>query len=193
MQTLVKLPTLTEYQAAFATQPVEVVDGEIVPMTPQGRVQPQVIANLIRSFGNHVWEHDLGDVLVEASYALDANRHKDWVRGARTPDLSFIRRDRVAAHNAKYTDPDEPWWLAPDLAAEVISHTDTYHDLSQKVADYLRFGVQIVWMIDPHTRTVRVHSPAQPTGHTLYASDTLDAEPVVSGWSMEVAELFTGQ
>jgi Uma2 family endonuclease len=193
MQTLVKLPTLADYQAAFAAQPVEVVDGEFVPMTPQGRFQPTVVSNLTQSFGNYVWDHELGQVLVEASYVLDADRRKDWVRGARTPDLSFIRRERVEAHNVEYTNSDEPWWLAPDLAAEVISHTDTYDDLSQKVADYLRSGVHIVWMIDPRRRTVRVHTPDQPTGFTLHDSDTLTAEPPVTGWSMAVAELFAGQ
>lgn len=193
MEIAVKLPTLAEYQAAFAKEPVEIVDGEFIVMAAaHARVHPRVIRKLNRSLDKFVQDHNLGEVFIEASFVLDGNRRKDWVRGARMPDLAFIARERVEKHEAENLDPDEPWWLAPDIAAEVISHTDAYADLSQKVADYLRFGVQIVWMIDPRQRIVRVHTPAQPTGFTLHEADTLKAEPLVAGWSLSVADLFAG-
>ena len=106
------------------------------------------------------------------------------------PDLSFISRERMATHDQEVADPDEPWWLAPDIAIEVVSPTDNYDDLSSKVADYLKYGVKLIWMVDPRARAVRVHTPDQPTGFTLSESDTLSAEPVVAGWQIPVADLF---
>ncbi len=190
MQVDAKLMTVEQYQAEFAKQPIEIVDGEVIPMSPVGRRQPQVMANLADDLGPFVKRENLGRVFSEASYVLDGNRRANWVRGARTPDVSFIRRERIEAHNAEYTDPDEPWWLAPDIAVEVVSPTDPYSAVIGKAADYLRYGVKLVWIIDPQARTVHVHTPDNPMGTTLAGEDTLKAEPVIEGWSMAVAALF---
>lgn len=192
MQVDAKLMTVEQYQAAFAKQPIEIVDGEVIPMSPAGRRQPKITRRLSRSLDAHASELELGEVYTEASYVLDGDRRTNWVKGARTPDLSFITRERIEAHDAEYTDPDEPWWLAPDIAVEVLSPTDPYSAVIRKVADYLRYGVKLVWIIDPQARTVHVHSPDNPMGYTLTDKDTLKAEPVIQGWSMAVGALFEG-
>jgi Uma2 family endonuclease len=176
---------------AFGDQPVDIVDGEVILMAAaHTRRQPNVVTNLFRKLDPFVHRHKLGKIFTESSFVLDGDPRSKWVRGARTPDLAFISRERIESHNAEHPDPDEPWWLAPDLAVEVISPTDRYDYLSQKVADYLRFGVKLVWVIDPTTRTVRVHIREEPLGHSLSEKEKLTAEPMIAGWSMKVADLF---
>jgi Uma2 family endonuclease len=189
MQIITKYPTLDQYREAFTRQPAEVIAGEIVPVSPNTRQQPDVAANLFLSLGVYVRDHKLGKVIIEATFVLDGNRREQWIKGARMPDVAFIARDRFQAHNREYP-PDEPWWLAPDLAVEIVSPTDSPEDVSQKVADYLQNGVRLVWVIEPRKRTVRVHTPDQPTGQPLKAGDELTAAPLIEGWSMRVDDLF---
>jgi len=48
--------------------------------------------------------------------------------------------------------------IAPDLAVEVVSPHDLYSEVEAKVNDYLGAGVSLVWVVDPPTRSVRVHA-----------------------------------
>lgn len=189
MQIGTRYITLAEY-LSYGDQPVEVVDGEVIMAAAHARRHSRIIARLTRKLDPFVHKNKLGELLGESSYVLDGDPRSKWVSGARIPDLSFISRERVEAHDTAHPDEDEPWWLAPDLAVEVISPTDRYDDVSQKVADYLRFGVRLVWVIDPAGKSVRVHSPGEPLGHSLGVKDKLTAEPVIDGWSMKVSDLF---
>ncbi len=51
----------------------------------------------------------------------------------------------------------------------------------------------MVWVIDPKTRTIRVHSPDDLDGHTLQETDTLKGDPVLPGWEMSVRAMLEGQ
>lgn len=181
--------TVEEY-LAYSNESIEIVDGEVIEMSPYGKRQPIVMANLMYSLGPFVNERKLGKVLPEASFVLDAERRTRWVKNARTPDVSFIMQARIDAHMKEYPDPNEPWWLAPDLAAEVISPTDKAPAILRKLRDYLHYGVNLIWFIDPDARTVTVYTLDNPVGVVLTEAETLTAEPVIEGWSMPVAALF---
>jgi Uma2 family endonuclease len=191
MQVGTRYITLKEY-LSYGDQPVEVVNGEVI-MTAAAhtRRQPNVVTNLFGALHPYVRKNRLGKVFTEASYVLDGDPRSNWVVGARTPDLSFITRERIDAHNAAHPSLDEPWWLAPDLAVEIFSPTDSHTEVSQKVADYLSYGVRLVWVIEPAVSSVRVYSPDEPLGHTLGDKDKLTAAPLIEGWSMKVADLFS--
>jgi Uma2 family endonuclease len=179
--------------AAYIRQPIEVVDGEIVVMSPPQRQHIRIAHDLFRSLDRFLEENQLGRAWLEAPYLLEADDRGDWVRGARTPDLSFIARERVEAHDAQYGDVEGPYRLAPDLAVEIVSPGDSYSTVMQKVADYLRYGVRLVWVIDPQTRAVRIHTQEDPDGRTLSDTDTLSGEPVLAGWSMSIKLLLDGK
>ena len=138
---------------------------------------------------------------VEVSFLLKSwnrdNGNRGMVLGAdgmmevmpdlvRIPDVSFTSWDRLPGRVV----PDEPVpELAPDLAVEVLSEGNTHEEMRQKLTDYFRAGVQLVWYIDPRTRTVRVFtSPDDVT--ELGEADTLDGGDVLPGFSVEVARLF---
>jgi Uma2 family endonuclease len=79
--------------------------------------------------------------------------------------------------------------VAPDLAVEVLSPSDRMAEAPSKVTMYLQAGVQLVWLLDPETRTISIFRPdAAP--RTLYENDTLDGGDVLPGFSVSVAELF---
>jgi Uma2 family endonuclease len=52
---------------------------------------------------------------------------------------------------------------APVLVVEILSPNDTVEDIREKVIEYLRAGVALVWILNPYDRTVTVHRPgAEP-------------------------------
>lgn len=182
--------TVAELLSVSNEQPMEVINGEIILMSPAQREHNTLSRKLFRSLDRFVEEHHLGEVWEEAAYVLDGNKRDNWVRDVRQPDVSFVIRERVEAHNAEHGAKEGPWWLAPDLAVEIVSPTDRYIDVTRKVADYLRYGVRLIWVVEPAARVVRIFSPQEPEGHTLDESVTLSADPVLPGWSMPLAELF---
>ena len=72
----------------------------------------------------------------------------------RAPDVSFIRwqrfPDRKLPKAAIYD-------VAPDLAVEVLSESNTAAEMNRKLRDYFKAGKSMVWYIDPPTRTALVH------------------------------------
>jgi Uma2 family endonuclease len=184
--------TLAEFLLLPSEQPVEVVNGKVVMLSPNQRPSVRVARNLYDSLRDSMKGKNLGELSIEATYILDGDKRSNWVEGSRQPDVSFVAQERIAAHDAEYG-ADGPWWLAPDLAVEVVSPTDSYTDVNQKIKDYLRYGVRLIWIIDPQARTVWVITPDIPHGHTLNDTETLSGEPALPGWSMPVAELLDGR
>ena len=68
----------------------------------------------------------------------------------RIPDLVVLR---PAPQPDVLTDP-------PLLIVEILSPDDTYSELQERCEDYLRMGVQTIWLIDPATRSGRMCTSA---------------------------------
>ena len=104
----------------------------------------------------------------------------------RIPDVAFTNWDRLPGRIGP-TEPTPP--LAPNLAVEVLSSSNTPGEMARKRQDYFSAGVELVWEIDPEARTVVVYtSLSQAT--TLGPNDSLDGAAVLSGFTLSVGELF---
>jgi Uma2 family endonuclease len=104
----------------------------------------------------------------------------------RRADVSFIALDRMPV--ATYQDEGHCTTF-PDLVAEVVSPNDNAEDLEEKIDEWLRVGVKVVWVVTPATRTVRVHR-ADGGYAFLRAADILTAPDVLPGFAIPVAGLF---
>jgi Uma2 family endonuclease len=79
--------------------------------------------------------------------------------------------------------------LAPDLAVEVLSESNTPAEMERKLKEYFLSEVQLVWFVDPKARTVTVYtSPDEAT--TLSAKDALTGGDLLPGFAVKVADLF---
>jgi Uma2 family endonuclease len=104
----------------------------------------------------------------------------------RIPDVSFIRRDRLPDGRLP-RQPIAP--LAPNLAVEVLSPSNTTREMDRKLEEYFAAGVQLVWYVDPAARTVTVYTaPTQRV--VLRENDTLDGGTVLPGFTLPLAQLF---
>ena len=156
------------------------VRGEVVEtMPPGGRhgVIAAILATLLR-----LWARSgpRGVVGVESGFTLTHN--PDTVRG---PDVFYVRPDRIPRSGI----PEAFWEIAPDLAVEVVSPTETAEEIREKVRDFLAAGTPLVWVIYPRTQEVVVHTP-DGLARTLSVDETLSAPDVLPGFSCTVAELF---
>ena len=109
----------------------------------------------------------------------------DDVDKVRRADVSFIRFGRLPREQP----PEGHIRIAPDLAVEVVSPNDLAYDLDRKVEDYLQAGVRLVWVVNPMTRTVRVHHPDGPDA-TLRADSELSGGDVLPGFRWPIRDLF---
>jgi Uma2 family endonuclease len=79
--------------------------------------------------------------------------------------------------------------LVPDLVVEVVSPGDTQREVREKVEDWLRAGVRLVWVIFPATRTATAYRSLEDVIQ-LSEDDSLDGEEVVPGFNCRVGDLF---
>jgi len=104
----------------------------------------------------------------------------------RIPDVAFISWQRLSGRRI----PTEliPA-LAPDLAVEILSSSNTPGEMARKRQEYFAAGVQVVWQIDPNTRTVEVYTtPEQST--VLRETQILAGGTALPGFVLPLHELF---
>jgi Uma2 family endonuclease len=142
-----------------------------------------VSCNVLRVLSTYVRERGLGRCFADSTgFALPGLPNT-----VRAPDASFVRAERLPHEGVR------GGWveLAPDLAVEVLSPTETASDIAEKLADYRAAGTAVVWVIDPAKRTVGIFAQTAPT-RWLEESDMLDGGTVVPGFSCAVIDLFEG-
>lgn len=160
---------------------MELVYGEVRTMAPVGMEHSEAAGELILRLRSFARENGAGNVGGELGFLLSGD--PDLVYA---PDVCFIRDERVGSIRQGY------FKGAPDLAIEVVSPGDTVTAIAGKIGNYLRFGAQRAWVVDPRLRTVTVHRPGGDS-HTYGETDTLtsgDAGFAIEGFALKVAEIF---
>jgi Uma2 family endonuclease len=110
-----------------------------------------------------------------------------WAGRVRIPDVAFFSWDRLPGRQR----PREPIpTLAPDLAVEILSRSNTPGEMRRKREDYFTAGVRLVWEVDPHARTVHVYTAPETAAAVLTEADTLDGDAVLIGFRLPLAVLF---
>jgi Uma2 family endonuclease len=104
----------------------------------------------------------------------------------RIPDVAFTSWERLPGRRRPLVPVPR---VAPNLAVEVLSRSNTPAELAAKRQEYFTAGVQLVWEINLVARTVDVYTaPAQRT--TLGANDVLDGGTVLPGFTLPLQQLF---
>lgn len=157
----------------------ELVRGRLVVRDPAGARHGAIAMRLGYRIAAHVEAHDLGRVYAaETGFKIESE--PDTVRA---PDVAFIAKDRLPECEPR----GYPSW-APDLAAEVLGHDDHAAATLEKVAQWLKAGVRLVWVVDSERRTARVYR-ADGTESLLDAGGSLDGEEVLPGFRCRLADL----
>jgi Uma2 family endonuclease len=156
------------------------LDGGTLVEKPMGWYESLLAGWILTQINNFLEVHDLGK-------AFGADGPVRILPGVvKIPDVCFIGWDRWPTERL----PRRPIpSLVPHLAVEVLSETNTEEEMSHKLLQYFTSGVQLVWYIDPDTRSARVFTgPTQET--TVDEQGILDGAEILPGFQLSLARLF---
>jgi len=174
-----------------AEQAVEVIDGEMIMMSPQKWQNTRIALDLYDALLPLVKRGNLGRLATEATYALDVDEKRRRVSGSLVPDLSFISRERYKEAMRVYGEQDF-LRIVPDFAVEIVSPDDKYTVVNRKVELYLKHGAWLVWVIDPQLRNARIATPDNPGGQMVDDTAILTTDPLIAGFSISLSTLIDG-
>jgi Uma2 family endonuclease len=159
----------------------ELVDGQLVERK-MGFESSWVGTQILLLLGRFCEEHSIGWPL-QADCGYQCFPHDPGL--VRRPDVSFVRRDRFPGGVL----PKGWAKIAPDLVVEVVSPNETAYEVDEKLAYYQKAGVPLVWVINPNSRTVRVHR-VDGSIRSLHEDEELSGEDVIPGFRCRVREFL---
>jgi Uma2 family endonuclease len=163
----------------------ELIDGELRERN-MSLLSSRVAVSLARRLDLHCEQNNLGWVVdAECGYKCFP-----WKPSRiRRADVSFIGIDRLPSDEQR---SQGYVTIPPDLAVEIVSPNDRVSELDEKIDEYLRAGVRLIWIINPETRKVQVWRH-DGSVIPLRAEDELSGEDVLPGFRCKVEDLFPKQ
>lgn len=164
----------------------ELIDGEIIQMTPTGYAPHRAALRVTMSLLQYESEYALGRALGDnVGFVVDLPERKSF-----SPDAAFYIGELPSGLAMDFIQG------APTFAVEVRSSGDYGPAADKKIAakrvDYFAAGTQVVWDVDLLSDdVVQVYRAENPTQPAIYRrGETADAEPALPGWIMPVDALF---
>jgi Uma2 family endonuclease len=161
----------------------ELVRGRLVVREPAGFQHGVIAAAIAHHLREFVAAEGLG-VVVAAETGFKLTATPDTVRA---PDCGFVSKARIPEPMPRGYFP-----LSPDLAVEVLSPDDRPGEVLSKVADWLRAGSVVVWVINPERRSARVYR-ADGSESFVTEGEWLDGEQLLPGFVLPLSKILTPQ
>lgn len=158
----------------------ELVRGEVIEVSRPRRPHGFICGNVGRLLGNYTFRKKKGYITTNDT-GIILDRDPDTVRGA---DIAYYEDAQ------RWEELPDKWGhTVPRLAVEVLSPNDTAQYINDKIGDYFRNEVEIVWIIDPDSKRVNVYTRNEPV-KTYTEKDTITGGDVLPGFRCKVAEFF---
>ncbi len=178
--TLTPMPTLVSFDPEYR-ECYEIIDGlrvETPPMSAESSVIASRLSHFLNAFALPSLGQSVAEVLFHLPLQMDRNRRPDV---AFVPFSRWPKTKRIPSSNA--------WDVLPDLVAEVISPSDLFDAVVEKVEEYFTSGIRLVWVIHPGLQRVYIfESPTQI--RVLSRNDTLDGGVVLPEFRLQLVQLF---
>jgi len=158
------------------TEDYELVEGELIPLS-SGTPKHNKVRDLL---GHFLWSYFKTNPVGGAIAEVDCQLSSDTVR---RPDVSVFLNERLEQIDLNRI----PAPVAPDIAVEVLSPSESAIDVRRKVRDYLRAGAQEVWLVDHANGEVLVHTNA---GIVVRQGADPVSSPLLPGFAVSVTELL---
>jgi Uma2 family endonuclease len=178
IQTPTKL-TLDEFLSSpLANENYEYFDGKLTQKMSPKYSHSRVTGQLFILLEN--WNQGKGEVGIEWCVRLKRDE-KDWCP---IPDLLYISWAKLGDIELE----DDACPLPPELVIEIISPDQSFSDLSEKAEDYLKAGINRVWLIDTQVKKITVFYPDSPP-KTKQGEDSL-ADDLLPGLKLTPQKIF---
>ena len=180
-----KLLTFEDFSEMEFDEVVELEEGEIIYMANNNPNHSKILGNITFEFKSFLKTTDIGDIFV-GDVNFIVKRDPDTSRGI---DLAFLSNERLADQ------PDNAGALqvAPELAVEIMSPSNSYEKVLEKVEEYFVAGVEEVWVIAVAVKKVTIFTgPDEPRIISLAKDDKLKGPGILSDFTLPLEDLFAG-
>lgn len=176
------LLTAEQFAVQCADTPwCELYRGEVIRLAPAGHEHNEASSNAHLLIGNWARKSKRGRAFTNEPGVI-TERGPDTVRGA---DVVFFSYERLP----RGKEPDGFYSVAPELVVEVTGKGQSRAQLAEKAGEYLRMGVDSVWVIDPRSRSLRVYKGIEPPFDLPETAELRD-DRILPGFSCRVSEFF---
>jgi Uma2 family endonuclease len=154
---------------------LEFIEGKLIYMPPCAGDQAETVVDVVMVLA--AWQRSHPEFVVrsnEAGMLLGGT--------VRAADVAVWRRAELATVGRGLP------YVPPVLAVEVAGRVDTSEYLTTKVRWYLEMGVEVVWVVEPRERVLRVSTRQGET--VARVGDPVPAHPALPGLAAEVRAFF---
>ena len=109
---------------------------------------------------------------------------------ALSPDAAWVSNGRIAQLSKAQKRKFPP--VCPEFVIEVMSPSDRLKSAQRKMAEWLRAGVDLAWLIDGDARTVYIYRAGQAGAEARTGILTLSGEGPVAGFELDLTAIWEG-
>lgn len=166
---------------AANSEPCELERGEVVTLSPGGMPHSRFVSNFAYLLEHWARQSRRGRVCINET-GLITERAPDTVRGV---DVAYFSYQRLPKSQmpAGFTD------VPPTVAVEVVGKGQGWKKMVEKAGEYLRMGVDQIWVVDPKKRRVCIFRPDDEP-EILDQSMTIRDVALLPGFQCRVREFF---
>lgn len=154
----------------------ELIDGEIVEMTPIGPTH----GGTVNFLSNRLKEEIGARLILSVQNPLELNKHSEP-----QPDIMLLR-PREDYYRSAHPKPE-------DVALIIeVADTTVRYDREVKLSLYAQSGIPEVWLVDLNTQRLTVYRQPTPTGflETMPVDDLAGVEIPPPGRAIDLSDLF---
>ncbi|GAB3641558.1 Uma2 family endonuclease [Spirosoma arcticum] len=171
--------TIDEFEAWERQPPLkgsyEFVSGQIIPKPAIKQNEADIADFLLRQFIQTPQFAQKHTLLPELDAYVDLTRR-------RRPDLTYFSEEQRQAIRRGEK-------VKTLFAIEILSDSETYDDILDKLEDYFDGGAQLVWYIIPKRQKIFVYTSPDDS-KTYKGQDVISASPVVPELQFILADMF---
>ena len=149
-------------------------DGEIIQFAGMNKKQYYIFTILNKLFVKKGYVEN-GTLMAESDVKLTGIQ-------MRRPDIAYFTDEQVYQGR-------EGIDVIPDFAIEVISSGDKLIDVENKLIEYFKAGVKVVWHIIPAQEVVYVYTSRSEV-KICFDQDICSAKPVLEDFEISVEDIF---
>jgi Uma2 family endonuclease len=178
--------------------PGDATEADLIAVNESKRTLCELVDGVLVEKGMGYVESMLAVAITAMLHDFVVSRNLGIVTGAdgmvrlfpgmiRVPDVAYASWDRFPGGVV----PREPApTLAPELVVEVLSESNTKREMERKRRDYFSAGVDVVWEIDPKTRTAQVYRRGEDLTQNLDQTAVLEVPDLLPGFQIPLSRLF---
>lgn len=145
-------------------------------MRTMNRDQLKILQNLMRLFTRTKAYAAMSELLSEVDMLMKTTNR------TRRADIAFMSGIQLQeAHKGELS--------VCSFVAEVISKNDQINEVEEKLAEYFDNGVQVVWVIFPKLKKVKVYRSIRDI-KVCFGEDICSATPVLPDFEISVNDIF---